>query len=208
MLHFVAVGALVMSSLAAAPTPSPVVNPPTGRVTIDKLKVNGTGCRPDTTAVAVSPDNTAFTVIYSAYQVVSGGSTKPPDARRACSITVRLNVPANLTFAVSQVDYRGFAQLEAGASATQSARYHFQGLGKPQFTTHGFVGAVLDDWQVTDTVPPATAAFGPCGVERKIDIDTELSVSAKAGGPTSLFAMDSTDGAVTTAYHLRWKNCP
>jgi hypothetical protein len=195
-----------MSSLVAAPPAAPSVSPPTTRVTIDKLKVNGTGCRSDTTVITMSPDNEAFTVIYSAYQAVSGGSTKPPDARKACSISVRLNVPANVTFSVPQVDYRGFAQLEVGASATQSARYHFTGSGAPGLTVHSFTGGLVNDWQVTDTVPGGSAEFGACGKERKLDIDTELAVTAKAGGPTSLIAMDSTDGVVTT-YHLQWKNC-
>jgi hypothetical protein len=206
MLQLLTVGALVMSSLVAAPPPAPSVNPPTTRVTIDKLKVNGTGCRPEATVTTVSADNEAFTVIYGGFQAVSGGSTKPPDAHKTCSITVRLNVPANLTFSVPQVDYRGFAQLEVGASATQSARYHFQGSGAPGLTVHRFTGGMLDNWQVTDTVPGGSAEFGKCGKERKIDIDTELAVTAKAGGPTSLIAMDSTDAVVTT-YHMSWKNC-
>lgn len=183
------------------------VDPPSDRVTIDTLSVNGTGCRSDTTTVAVSPDKEAFTVLYSTYLAQAGASTKNKDERRKCGITVRLNVPANMTYAVSAVDYRGFAHLEAGASATLSSRYHFQGSGTPAFTEHAFASGLVDDWQVTDTVG-AGAEFGKCGKDRKIDIDTELRAqSPRVDSPTSFITMDSTDGEISSTYHLTYRNC-
>jgi hypothetical protein len=43
------------------------VPPPTDHIVIDVVTVNGSGCPPGSAAVAVSPDNTAFTVTYSQY---------------------------------------------------------------------------------------------------------------------------------------------
>jgi hypothetical protein len=211
----IAVGGLLVSTVMVPPTMAPAVPPtvapaagvPSGRVTIDKLKVNGTGCRSNTTAVAVSPDNEAFTVTYSAYVAQAGAGTKHKDERKACSITVRLNVPQNLTYAVSTVDHRGYAQLGPGAAAALSARYHFQGAGAPEYSQHPFRSGLDDDWSVTDSVS-GTPVFGACGKDRKLDIDTELSVQAdRADAPTSLIAMDSTDGDLATRYRLVWKNC-
>jgi hypothetical protein len=207
VLRLLSIGALVLSAIAA-PAAAPVaVDPPSGRVTIDKLSVNGTGCRTDTTVVAMSPDNEAFTVSYSTYLAQAGTASKNKDERKSCSITVRLNVPANLTYAISAVDYRGFAHLEPGGSASLSGRYHFQGSGTPQYTLHTFASGLDDDWQVTDAVG-AGAVFGPCGRDRKVEIDTELRAQAdRADAPTSLIAMDSTDSAVDTTYHVTYKNC-
>jgi hypothetical protein len=197
--------AMLVSAIAASP--GGAVDPPSDRVTIEKLSVNGTGCRPDTAAVAVSPDNAAFTVSYSTYLAQAGVGSKNKDERRTCSLTIRLNVPANLTYAISAVDYRGFAHLEPGASATLSARYHFQGTGAPAYTVHAFASGFDDYWQVTDPAG-AGAAFGACGKDRKVDIDTELRALAdRADAPTSLIAMDSTDGEATSTYHLAYRNC-
>src|SRR3712207_7319067 len=41
---------------------------------------------------------------------------------RSCGITVRLTVPATISYAVTAVDHRGYAHLEPGGSATLSAR--------------------------------------------------------------------------------------
>lgn len=208
MLTAIAIGSLLVSTVLAPPAAVPPPGPPSGQVTIDKLKVNGTGCRPATTTVAVSPDKEAFTVIYSTYLAQAGAGTKQKDQRRNCSITVRLNAAQNVTYAVAAVDHRGYAHLEPGAAAALAARYHFQGAGAPDHTVTAFPSNLDDNWQVTDAVPAGSRKYGPCGKDRKFDIDTELRVNTvRADSPTSFVTMDSTDGAVSTTYRLVWKSC-
>src|SRR5690606_10032907 len=93
-----------------------LVPPPPGQVTVDLVTVNGSGCPAGTTAVAVSPDNTAFTVTYSDYLAQVGLGARPIDARKNCQLSVVVHVPQGLTYAVAQADYRGYAYLEPGAS--------------------------------------------------------------------------------------------
>ncbi|MCU7727482.1 DUF4360 domain-containing protein [Actinoplanes sp. KI2] len=193
--------------LLSVTTMTPATGSADDRVTIEKLTVNGTGCRADTVAVALSPDKEAFTVTYSAYVAQAGAGTGNKDQRRACSLTVRLNVPATTQYAITAVDYRGFAHLEPAASATLSARYHFQGSGAPTYTVHSFAGGLDDDWQVTDSAGSGLV-FSPCGAGRKVDIDTELQARAdRADAPTSMITMDSTDSEVASTYHLTYRTC-
>jgi hypothetical protein len=200
-----AVGSLLVSLLTV---PAPVANPPTPPVTIKKVDVKGSGCRPETVTVAMSGDNTAFTVTYNAYTVQAGPGTKNKDQRKTCSVTVRLDVPPQVTYAVTSVDHRGYAELYPGATAELASRYHFQGSGAPQHTRHGFAGELLDNWQLTDMVPAGAAVFGACGKDRKLDIDTELTVRSTAGDPlTSYITMDSTDSAVTATYRIAYRAC-
>jgi hypothetical protein len=206
MFRMIMVGGVLVAATLAVPSPAFAVSPPPTRVTIEKLKVDGTGCRPATTTIAVSPDNEAFTIIYSTYLAQAGAGSKNKDERKKCSVTIRLNVPPNLTYAISAVDYRGFAHLEPGASATLTAKYDFQGAGTPRNTVHTFPSGLDDTWQITDTVG-GKAVFGKCGKDRKVDIDTELRAQAdRANAPTSLIAMDSTDSQVNT-YHLTYRSC-
>jgi hypothetical protein len=208
MFTAIAIGSLLVSTVLAPPAVVPQSDPPTGQVTIDKLKVNGTGCRPAATTVAVSPDKKAFTVIYSTYLAQAGAGTTQKDERRTCSITVRLNGLQNLTYAVAAVDYRGYAHLEPGAAAALAARYHFQGAGAPDHTVTALPSGLDDNWQVTDAVPAGSLKYGQCGKDRKLDIDTELRVQTpRADSPTSYVTMDSTDGSVATTYRLVWKSC-
>ena len=56
--------------------------PPPDRIVIDSVAANGTGCPPGTASVAVSPDNTAFTVTYSNYLAQVWPGSAPTDFRK------------------------------------------------------------------------------------------------------------------------------
>jgi hypothetical protein len=206
VFHAIAVSAVLLATVVA-PVPAPAAPPP-GPITIDKLAVSGTGCQPNTVAVAISDDKEAFTVTYSAYAAsAGGGSAQPKEQSRGCSITVGLNIPPGVTYGVAKVDYRGFAELYQGSTAELAGRYHFTGGGKPTWTTHAFGGPQDTLWTVSDNV--TSTKFGKCGKDRKLDIDTQLSVrTTRTDTPANVFAMDSTDGTVLrSTYKLAWKAC-
>src|SRR3954469_12899712 len=128
------------------------VPPPSDRIVIDLVTVNGSGCPAGTAAIAVSPDNTAFTVTYSDYMALVGVGSTTTSWRKNCQLNIVVHVPQGFTYAVSQVDYRGFASLESGASAIERANYYFQGQSQTVYSSHTFAGPLGDDWQSTDEV--------------------------------------------------------
>ncbi len=205
MLRHVAVAGLLLPAPAVPPAVPPAA-PPAQPATIEAVTVKGSGCRKETTAVGMSPDNAAFTLTYSAFVATAGAGTKPDDRSKKCSITVRITAPAGVTFAIAAVDHRGFAHLEAGAAALHRTRYHVTGEGAPSWVEHPMRGFLDDYWQVTDPSPGAPG-FGPCGRDRKLDINTEVRVSADDAAAPSMVALDSTDGSVTSTYRLVWKAC-
>jgi len=187
------------------------VPPPTDRIVIDVVTVNGTGCPAGTATVAMSPDNTAFTVTYSAYTALVGVGSTTTDWRKNCQLNLIVHVPSGFTYAINKVDYRGFASLEAGSSAIQRANYYFQGQTQTAYISHPFTGPLGDDWQTSDEVPVAALVWAPCGALRNLNINTELRVAAGTSNTattTSFITMDSTDGAINTIYHFQWANCP
>jgi hypothetical protein len=169
---------------------------PTSGVTIETVQVQGTGCRGETAAVALSPDLTAFTVTYSAYVVQAGPGAKPKDVSKDCKLKVKVSLPKNWTFAIDQIDYRGYGQLAAGVRAT----FVYETASRV------FTGPLDDDWQVTDASPPA---FGPCGKQRMLPVETSLTIDATGADPkvSSMFTMDSTDGSIRSVYRLTWQTC-
>ncbi|MFF1903956.1 DUF4360 domain-containing protein [Kitasatospora sp. NPDC058218] len=185
--------------------------PPPDKIVIDVATVNGSGCPAGTAAIAVSPDNTAFTVTYSDYIAQVGVGSKPTDFRKNCQLNLNVHVPQGFTYAIAAADYRGYAHLEKGASAVQQANYYFQGSPQTTKLSHRFTGAVDDSWQATDSVAVAALVWAPCGELRNFNINTELRVSAGTSDPnrtTSFMTMDSTDGSINTTYHLAWRQCP
>ncbi|MEU0048347.1 DUF4360 domain-containing protein [Streptomyces sp. NPDC006184] len=205
-----AVAALLTTALPAQ-SPSPVFDdPPPDKIVIDVATVNGSGCPAGTAAVAVSPDNTAFTVTYSAYLAQAGGNSDPTAFRKNCQLNLVVHVPQGFTYAIASADYRGFASLQRGATGTQKASYYFQGSSSTVPRTHPFGGPYNDDWQATDSTDWAQLVWAPCGVLRNFNINTELRVNAGTAAPdkVSFMTMDSTDGDISTVYHMAWKNCP
>jgi hypothetical protein len=216
MLNVMAIGSLLVSlfvptALADAALVVPAAAP-TDKIVIDLASVNGTGCPAGSAAIAVSPDNTAFTVTYSAYTALVGVGATALDARKNCQIAALVHVPAGFTYAIASVDYRGFAHLEKGATATERAHYYFQGYSQTLTPPSHLINTVGDsDWQFTDQVAVASLTYLPCGAQRNLNINTDLRVSAGTSNvttKTSFVSMDSTDVSLSTVYHFAWKTCP
>lgn len=210
LLVAAATAALFASAMPAHAAPSSIVDPPPDRIVIDIATVNGSGCPLGTAAVAVSEDNTAFTVTYSEYLAQVGGNSAPTAARKNCQLSLVVHVPQGFTYAVASADYRGYASLRPGASSTEKASYYFQGSPSTASRTHAFRGPHEDNWQATDETDWAQLVWAPCGVQRNFNINTELRVNLGTSNPatTSYMTMDSTDGSINTVYHLAWKECP
>ncbi|MGW4946106.1 DUF4360 domain-containing protein [Actinoplanes sp. NPDC004185] len=212
MLRALATTATLLASLAAtaapahaAPTPAP-----SGKMKIDVVSANGSGCPWGTAEVTVSPDSKAFTVTYSEFTAQVGAGAKPTDFRKNCQLGLNVHVPQGYTYAIASTDYRGYARLERGASATQTAFYYFQGESRTSRIRHDFTGPIDRDWQRTDTVGISSLSYRPCGEERYLNVNNELRVNAGWSDKkrtTSMLTMDSTDGNLDTVYHVAWKKC-
>ncbi|MEV6239722.1 DUF4360 domain-containing protein [Lentzea sp. NPDC051838] len=207
MISTLAAAALALSTIVIPPVADP---PPTGQITINVVTVNGSGCRLGSAAVAVSPDNKAFTVTYSDYLAQVGPQSKPTDFRKNCQLNLKVNVPGGFTYGIAQADYRGFADLQRGAKGTVKASYYFQGMSDTDQRSKTYNGALSDNWQVTHKTDVASIVYHPCGEKRNFNINTELRVDKGTSDPkkTSFMAMDSTDGSIETIYHFAWKKCP
>jgi hypothetical protein len=215
MVNVLALGgvAVAVALLPAAVEPVPAAVSPAGGLAVDVVTVNGSGCPAGTATVIASSDSSTFVVTYSSYTAQVGVGAKPTDIRKNCQLSLRITPPQGFTYAVTRVDYGGWAHLEAGASATAGASYYFQGGSATGYTSHG-LGSPLDGaWQAADTSDtPGLASLGspPCGAQRNLNIDTELRVDAGTSNPdttTSYVTMDTTRGGFHSVYHLAWQQC-
>jgi hypothetical protein len=208
MLRLLATLCLVASPLVGPAAPAVAAPKPGHKVGIDILNVTGSGCRPPTVTVVMSPDNLAFTVVFSEYQAYVGFGAKKKDAQKDCRIKLRVNPVVGFSFSIAAIDHRGYANLAAGATASQVAGYSFEDSAEAPNRIHAFAGPFDDNWQTTDITD--SGSLGPCGAARKFNINSQLQVAAGSSNPastTSLISMDSTDGSLTTTYHLSWRSC-
>lgn len=210
MLNALALGGVALSFLVPPTASSPAVTPPDGAITVQVATANGSGCKPGTTAVAMDPSNSFFTVTYSDFVAQVGAGTRPTDSRKNCQISAIVHVPQGFTYAIARVDYRGFASLKSGAYGTERANYYFQGMSQTAITSHRFDGPYERGWQATDNVGITALIYRPCGENRNFNINSEVAVNSGTSGPSasSFMTMDSTDGDFETIYHFAWRTCP
>jgi hypothetical protein len=196
----------LLSPAAAAEVLDDPAPPPADKVFIDTVALNGTGCRPGTVAVEVSPDNAAFSLTYTQYRAQVGVGAAPTDFRKNCQLNLAVHVPADYTYAISRADYSGLAGLAAGATGMQRANYYYSGQGPTTYHTHPLAGPLEDSWAATHEVGVSDMVFHPCGVVRNLNVNTEVRVSAGTSDPattTSFLAMNAS-----TVYHFHWRRCP
>ncbi|MDX8028707.1 DUF4360 domain-containing protein [Lentzea sp. BCCO 10_0856] len=206
MLSVMAATTLALS-LLVAPEASSAADVPPGKITVDVVTVNGSGCPAGTAAVAVSDDNTAFTVTYSDYTAQAGAGSTPTQFRKNCQLNLRVHYPQGFTFGIAKADYRGFAQLPRGAKGVQKASYYFAGQSSTVASTHNIAGPKTDNWQFTDTTNVAEIVFAPCGMVRHLNVNTEVRAFTNTSNQPAFVSMDSTDGSVNTRYQFAWKRC-
>jgi hypothetical protein len=208
MLSVMAATSLAVSLLVAPEAPSTADVVPPGKITVDVVTVNGSGCPAGTAAVAVADDNTAFTVTYSDYTAQAGSGSSPTDFRKNCQLNLRVHYPQGFTFGIAKADYRGFAHLPRGARGVQRASYYFAGSSSTATSTHDIAAPTSDNWQFTDSTDVAEIVFAPCGMVRHLNVNTEVRVTANPSTNQPAFvSMDSTDGSVNTRYQFAWKRC-
>jgi len=206
-MNLLTVGGLALSLLGTPLYSEPA---PTEKIKIDLVTVIGSGCPSGTTAVAVAPDNTAFTVTYSNFLSQVGVGAKSTDNRKNCQLAVQVHVPTGFTYAVVKADYRGYANLVKGAYGVTRNNYYFQGMSETARMSHRYNGPLDDNWQATDEADIASVEWAPCGALRYLNINTELRVyggTSDLTKTTSYMSMDSTDATISTLYHMAWRKC-
>jgi hypothetical protein len=204
MLSALTAGAIAMSSLTGFAAP-----PPGAEMVIDVVTANGSGCPKGSAEVTVSPDNKAFTVSYSKFIAQVGPEAKSIDFRKNCQLQLDVLVPSGYTYAIAGADYRGYASLQPGVTASETAFYYFQGERHTTKIKHDFAGYLEEEWQRSDKVELTSESFLPCGDKRYLNVNTELKVNGANADKdvTNWITMDSTDASLETVYHVEWMKC-
>jgi hypothetical protein len=178
---------------------------PDGRVSVEVVAANGSGCAPGTATVIANSDNTGFRIRYYDFVAEAGGNADATDRRKNCQIGVVVTVPAGWTFAIAEADYRGRASIHAGASALQRTNYYWQGSSDSSSTEQRFTGPFYGLWNTKDVAP--ALIYAPCAEQRVLNINTELRVDGDTSAYRSRVSMRTSEGDVDTLFNFSWKRC-
>jgi Domain of unknown function (DUF4360) len=164
-------------------------------VKVHVIKVNGSGCPTDSSVVTGVPDETAFTVSFSQFRAYGGGY-------KNCVVSIDVSVPAGWTYAVYEVDNRGWGVLDQGASGRLVMSSWFTGFPWTLKADQTFKGPLDDFWQTTSTADSLT--YSPCGASANLLLNNTLRVTGPATSSMELFAQDLR---VSTVFRLKLKQC-
>ena len=178
------------------------------RVAITSVTHGGSGCPEGSVAPSFSADYQYLTIIFDQYAAEIGQGVDAPKKRLFCQLVLQLDFPAGLSYALVDLTYRGYADLDPGINAAQTSTYYFQGFRKDDqysFKTQVF-GPYIGDYDRTDSL--GLVAWSPCNEKRGLNIVTSVQLDNKQNKRGSgLITLDSVDSQVVEQYGVRWKRC-
>jgi hypothetical protein len=201
-LTTILVGLALSQSLHAQTAPNP------REVTIRGMIHGGTGCPVDSVAANISDDAKALTLFFDQFVAQTGGNSTAADAYKVCNLQINLRIPHGWSYTILGVDYRGFANLDAGVSGVQRSEYWLQGVGGRSIPLRSTIfGPFSDDYRYSDRLSLAAAIWSPCGVNRALNIKTSVSLSGGSKRKHGLMTVDSIDGELKHIYGIQWRRC-
>ena len=176
---------------------------------------SGNGCPSGTVSAAVSPDNSALSVIFSAFQVEAGGITGRNKDRRDCKVSIPLTVAPGRRLIMVKADYRGYHNVPNGARSTFRHAYSLSdSLGyRRGNTVSKFFNGPLDEDYLVEGDSGSTVISG-CGSNMTLNIAASVGVQTNRALASTLATVDSVDvtstnsGQAGLTYYLIYQSCP
>lgn len=165
----------------------------------------GTGCPMGSAAIALSPDQSALSILFDQYVVEAGGD-KSFD-RKNCNIAIPVRVPQGYSVSVFAIDYRGFTGLPSGGRAQLSVNYFLAGNGNGVRTTKTFYGPASSDYFKQDRLGMEAIVWSACGADTVLRTNTTMLVQSNSRRQQAMATVDSMDVQSGLVYHLQWKKC-
>jgi len=173
-----------------------------------KVTANGSGCPAGTWDAAISDDGQTFTMRFSQYETTI--EPRQALAVKDCQLAIKLHSPQGLSYSVGSFYYSGYAYLDqAGMTATQTAKYYFQGNPIASADNRSDMRGPLDkEYVFTDNIGVVDLVWSKCGVDRDLNVATRVMAKNNARKTGSGYISNTTvDGSVELKFKLAWRRC-
>ncbi|MDN3610768.1 DUF4360 domain-containing protein [Vibrio ostreicida] len=177
-------------------------------VNIQSLQSSGSGCPFGTVSSTIAPDGKSFVLGFDEYIAEAGPDISRRENRKTCQVTAVLGIPNGFSFTLADVNYRGYADLDAQVSAKQTSSYFFAGARQEATLRTEFVGPISDNYQLSDRIGLESLVWSSCNATEPVVIKTEIKVdNRRARDKSGLITLDTIDGKLTHRYGLMFKKC-
>ena len=181
-------------------------------VTINRASTSGSGCPRRAVSCDISTDRTVVTLGFDEFQTYIGRGRNSADREKNCEIHLNLKYPGGYTFAVVDVTYHGFAQLDNGVSGTFTSEYSFQSGNTTTTTSRADLtgGGGFERGQTYtkhDQIPTSRTVKSPCGGNVNMLIRTRINLSSLNDSASGSTSDDDATIAFTQQVHIGWQTC-
>ncbi|KAL0571237.1 hypothetical protein V5O48_010725 [Marasmius crinis-equi] len=205
-LHVSRTSAAATTTTSNIPVPTST-GPPNFNIT--SLGLNGSGCPPGSAFYILNDQHTAVTITFSAFEASAGPDISITENRKNCQVSLNVHVPQGFSFAIVDVDYRGFYELDTKVKAFHDATYYFQGQLVQSEATSTLTGPVdgknyvyRDEFNLTPTI------YSPCGEDTVLNINSQVRVDNSGNRKGYGFVTDdSIDASITQTFNFQWLTC-
>jgi hypothetical protein len=192
----------------------PANTPDPSKIYLKSITPIGHGCRSDSSQAWVSADGEVFTVTFSEYLL----ELTPADRDKTidCQLNIGVHVPNGYSTAVTAFTYQGYARLDLGVTASQSAAYSWHGrISTMKEARREVTGPLDSSYTITDNVNARSLAldFLPCdGQSRNLVVRTSLTLtqalSRKRYGYINMSSADAqTNRRASFQFRLQKRLC-
>lgn len=180
-------------------------------VEIVDWSAGGSGCPAGSVFPVMSPDNLALTLKFREFDAQLDPTLSPPvnNGSEFCNISVLLNFPAGFSYSLISATYKGRVDLGPGTIGQQTSEYWFQGAaGSSALFSSTFMGFAFGPYSRTDQLGVGALVWSPCGVDRYMNIDADVSVSNSSSPRNKAYMnVKTADIAVDVTYGITWRFC-
>ncbi|EPS41783.1 hypothetical protein H072_4293 [Dactylellina haptotyla CBS 200.50] len=175
---------------------------------VNGITYGGTGCPQGSVGTYISSDRKTFTLIFDNYVAAIGAGVSITDSRKNCQLNIDIHYPQGFQYSIFTMDYRGYAYLETGVTATQSATYYFSGYSDQISKSSSLVGPKDENYLIHDEIASTSVVWSPCGEAGALNINSQISLKSSVSSSSGLMTTDSEDGKFTYVLGLQWAQCP
>lgn len=139
----------------------------------------GSGCPLGTVSTRFNSSNQNVSLSFKKFEVEGGGESTAVVSRKSCQVILPVSVPQGYSVALSQVQYQGHLDLEAG-SRVQLRTEMFRAGSRGVVTQVQYRGRQNKDFSKTVRLNSQQLDWSPCGEDVNLRISSNLQLDVGA----------------------------
>jgi hypothetical protein len=172
------------------------------RPAIVSVRANGTGCPNGAAVASIGPDLRTLSVWFNAFEAAVNKHQSL--AVKDCQLVIQMSPTENLSYAVSELFYQGYAFLEAGQNAQHLSMIYVQGTPIASEEAPALLVGPYDDiFQYQDAIETDDRVWTPCGAARDLNVRLTLRIQDSAKNEGYLNLATDIDAAIELKLRLK-----